>query len=273
MAGRKGGGIYGPKKKRPSRNTTTSIGRVPPRAPVAPRPQLDPLRVPTPPPTAPAYSVGAQTGGMPTSYNPATDPAVAAAQGLAAKMRARAQAVAQAKRIQAAIEYGDPTGVEGLDESQQAAARDNPFSILKNLEHSNEVGTKDLEEGLNKANLFYSGYRGKQLAENARGYQNARYQAGTSFRALQSDIGNNLADALLNADIYEQNALLNSSGGSYGGGYDEGGGGGYSTSAYLSALRGGIGGDRSGVPTYFSGTPTKPRRSTYQGNQNPWRGN
>lgn len=169
--------------------------------------------------TTPAPLSGG-TGG----YDVNSDPAVAAAQGLAAKIRANAQASALAKRKQAALEYGDPTGVEGVDEATAKAARENPFSILKNMEHAYGTGRRDLEEGLNKANLFYSGYRGQQLGEAARAYEQNRYQAGTQFKGLMTDIGDQLANALLNADMYEQNALLSSSGGAYGGGGDGGGG-------------------------------------------------
>jgi len=160
-------------------------------------------------------------------YNLSTDPAVVAAQGLAAKIRATAQASALAKRKQAAIEYGDPTGVEGIDPATAQAAKDNPFSVLKNLEHANTTGTRDLEEGLNSANLFYSGYRGQQLGEAARGYQNSKYQAATGFKGLMTDINDNLANALLNADAMEQSSIMGSDGGYYGGGGDSYGSGAY----------------------------------------------
>ena len=160
------------------------------------------------------YSGG--TGG----YNISADPAVMAAQGLAQKMRATAQASALAKRKQAAIEYGDPSGVEGIDAGTAKAATDNPFSVLKNLEHSYKTGTRDLEEGLNSANLFYSGYRGQQLGEAARGQQNALYQAGTGFKGLMTDINDQLAQALMGADAMEASSIMGSDGGSYGGGGD-----------------------------------------------------
>jgi hypothetical protein len=193
-------------------------------------PTIRPPRTPTPsaPQVAPPSAAGLNQGLMATAnsglagggggYNVASDPAVAAAQGLAAKMRATAQAQAQAKRVQAAIEYGDPTGVEGIGEQEAKAAKENPFSILKNLEHSYSTGTRDLEEGLNKANLHYSGYRGQQLGEASRGYQDSRYQAATRFKGLNTDISDQLANALLSADSYEAQSLMNSDGGSWGGG-------------------------------------------------------
>ena len=138
-------------------------------------------------------SANAGLSGSMGGYDINSDPAVAAAQGLAGKMRAMAQASALAKRKQAAIEYGDPTGVEGIDDATSKAARENPFSMLKNIEHGYKTGVDDLEEGLNKANLFYSGYRGQQLGEAARGYQDSRYQAANRFKGLNTDISDNLA--------------------------------------------------------------------------------
>lgn len=171
-----------------------------------------------------AYAPPPLSGGT-GGYDVNSDPAVAAAQGLAAKIRANAQASALAKIKQAAIEYGDPTGIDKVDEETAKAARENPFSVLKNLEHTYDTGKRDLEEGLNQANLYYSGYRGQQLGEAARQYEQNRYGAGTAFKGLLTDINDQLANALLQADMYEANALLGSGGGAYGGGDDSYGGG------------------------------------------------
>lgn len=187
------------------------------------RPGADPVLAPQAPPTAAATIPTVDTalsGGM-GGYDLGADPAVALAAGLAAKQRAMAQASALAKRKQAAIEYGDPSGITGLDDATQKAARDNPFSVLKRIDRSYETGTRELEEGLNAANLFYSGYRGQQLAEAARGYQQTKYDAANSFRGLLTDIDAGLADALMQADYLDAQAMMGSDGGYYGG-YDEG---------------------------------------------------
>ena len=197
--------------------------------PYSPPQQAAPPRVPSAGEIA--QQPGDLSGGVGAGYDVNSDPAVAAAQGLAAKIRAQAQATALAKREQAAIEYGDPEGVQGISAKGSKAARENPFSVLKNLEHGYGTGLRDLEEGLNSANLFYSGYRGQQLGEAARGYQQSRYQAGTNFRGLMTDINDQLAEALLNADMYEANALLGSSGG----GWDDGGYGGGDTDTRSNA--------------------------------------
>ena len=193
----------------------------PPRTPSASHPRFTPQAQSPRVPSAGdvQLGVGQQSGGYAAGYDISSDPAVMAAHGLAAKIRARATASALAKRKQAAIEYGDPTGVEGIDAATSKAATENPFSVLKNLAHSYETGTRDLEEGLLQSNLFYSGYRGQQLGEAARGYQGARYQAGTNFRGLMSDINDRLAEALLNADAMEASSIMGSDGGGYGGDY------------------------------------------------------
>lgn len=210
----------GPRTGRPGSGIKRPPTLKPPRTPTASAPQVAP-------PSAGGLVAGlgatANSGlaGGAGGYNVNSDPAVAAAQGLAAKMRATATAQALAKRKQAAIEYGDPSGVEGIDEETSKAARENPFSILKNLEHSYSTGTRDLEEGLNKANLHYSGYRGQQLGEASRGYQDSRYQAATRFKGLNTDISDQLANALLNADSYEAQSIMGSDGGGWGGGYGD----------------------------------------------------
>ena len=246
------------------------------KPPAAPRPSpqapaFAPPKVPTAS-TSVAYAPPQFSGGA-GGYDVSSDPAVAAASGLSAKIRANAQASALAKRQQAAIEYGDPTGVEGIDEKTSQAAKDNPFSVLKNLEHSYEKGKGELEEELNKANLFYSGYRGEQLGEAARGYQNQRQQAGTAFKGLQTDINDRLADALMQADMYDASAISGSDGGSYGGGGGDayGAGDGSQVSYALAARRavplgGGSNGPLAGRPTVRPRYPaTKPWRKAGSG--------
>jgi hypothetical protein len=225
LAPGRGGTSPRPAKRKPPRGrSSTGPRQKPGKNKVFRPPRQTPPSAAVQPPRTPAasdigYSPPPLSGGG-GSYNISADPAVMAAQGLAAKMRATAQASALAKRKQAAIEYGDPTGVEGIDAATSKAATENPFSVLKNLEHSYSTGKRDLEEGLNQSNLFYSGYRGQQLGEAARGYQGARHQAGTNFKGLMTDINDRLAEALLGADAQEASAIMGSDGGYYGGGGD-----------------------------------------------------
>lgn len=213
------GALVGARAGRPGSRT-----RRPARQTVQ-RPGADRISNPVAPPTAAGTIAPVETAltGGTGGYDLGTDPAVAAAAGLAAKQRAMAQATALARRKQAAIEYGDPSGIAGIDEETQRAARENPFSILKNVDRSYETGTRELEEGLNAANLFYSGYRGQQLAEAARGYQQTKYDAANAFRGLMTDVDSSLAEALMNADMYEASSIMDSDGGDYDPGYDPGG--------------------------------------------------
>ena len=135
------------------------------------------------------------------------DPILAQAQALASRQREIARSGALAKRKQAAVEYGDASGLQGFDEATIAAARDNPFSVLANMKRGYESGVESLEGDLNASNLFYSGYRGKELGRAATGYQGQRSSASGAFQGFMTDIENALAQALLNADWQEASAL------------------------------------------------------------------
>lgn len=154
------------------------------------------------------------------------DPALAQIRALSARSRSEATSRALSKKKQAAIQYGDPSGVQGLDQGTIDAARNNPFSILKNTERSYTEGVGRLEDAFNKSNLFYSGYRGTELGKAATGYQQQRYDAGTRFQATITDIEDALAQALLQADMMEMQSMLGS------GNYSSGGGGGDNGAGY-----------------------------------------
>lgn len=145
------------------------------------------------PSTAPTYAPGPESA--------PGDPNAAMSAALAARSRGLAQSEAAAKKAQAAIEYGEgPAGVA------------NPFSIQKVNERNYTRGVSTLEDQLNKAGLFYSGYRGKQLGEAATNYQQTGYDAATRYRAFLSDVDSQLAAALMQAD------MLDGGGGGGGGG-------------------------------------------------------
>lgn len=201
------------------------------RAPrlATPRPAYTPP--PKPAPTAASVNAATTPGGLSGGtggYDISSDPAVAAARGLSGKIRANARASALAKRKQAAIEYGSAEGLENVEgfkadkkgkagafAETQAAATNNPFSILKQMQHGYDTGLAQLEEDLNDANLFYSGYRGKQLGEAGQAYQLNKYNAANSYRALQTDITDRLNEALLQADMLDAQAAMSSDGGGY----------------------------------------------------------
>jgi hypothetical protein len=123
------------------------------------------------------------------------------------------------KRKSAAIQFGSAEGLQGLlghdfgTVSKQAS--DNPYSVLKNLQWGYEHGVADLEEKLNKANLFYSGYRGEQLGDAAHQFQQSNYNARTQFQGLLSDVADQLAAALMQADYNEMLAAMNAQASSF----------------------------------------------------------
>ena len=183
--------------------------------------------------TSPTYAgpgSSASHGGSPGTYG---DPAYELAKAFAIRSRKEAQDRALAKRRAAAIQYGSAAGLEGVlggdfaSVAQQASQ--NPFSVIANLKYGYDRGVSDLEEQLNKANLFYSGYRGEQLGDAAHQYQQAGYNANTQFQGLLTDVADQLAAALMAADQAEMMAALNAAAGSFpgggGGGGGEGGGG------------------------------------------------
>ncbi len=231
--------------------------KVPARAPGLGR---DTVAQPFTPGTAAGINTqpGAFSGGT-GSYDVSSDPAVQAARGLAGKIRAQANATAAAKRKQAAIEYGSGEGVTGLDQATIDAARNNPYSILQNMRHAYDTGLQGLEGDLNKANLFYSGYRGQQLGEAARAYAENQSKAATNFQGLQTDINDMLAQALLSADEMDMQALLGSEGGYYDPYSGDYGGYGGVGGSLIAGLRQAV-----GPSNWFSGTqlnrgrPTRP---------------
>lgn len=196
------------------------------------------------------------------SYGAYTDPAIAQMAALAAKAaaiaarsRQEAQSEADAKTKEATIQYGDASGVPGVDAAtaQQAAA--NPFSMLAALQRGYTTGTADLEEGLNKNNLFYGGYRGQQLGQAATDYQQQRYEAGTRYQATLSDIRSALAQALLNADMMD---MQYGGAGSDGGGVDPATGRGYD-----SPERGARPGEWADLPVRVGWNPAKNSDAEY----------
>ena len=168
------------------------------------------------------FSAGAHDLGGGGGGGGGGDPALAAALNMSANIRTNAQASALAKRRAAALQYGSAEGLQGVlgsqygDVAAQAAA--NPFSTLANLKYGYEQGTKNLEDQLNSANLFYSGYRGDQLKDAARQYQGAQYNAQTQYQGLMQDIADQLSQALMNADLMDMQGAQNAS--YWGGGGD-----------------------------------------------------
>jgi hypothetical protein len=143
------------------------------------------------------------------------DPALAAAMNMSASIRTNAQATALAKRKAAALQYGSAEGLQGVLGNDfatlQKQAAENPYSTLANLKYGYDQGVQNLEGQLNSANLFYSGYRGDQLKDAAHQYQGSQYNAQTQYQGLQQDIADQLAQALMQADLMDMQGAQDSS--------------------------------------------------------------
>lgn len=152
---------------------------------------------PMAPPKAPAWSV-APTGPAPPP--PVSWEGDAILQGIKAQQTASLaglRANALSNRKQALIDFGYDQNLSDLypDQANAEAAKANPFSILANLAHQHTQREGNLNESLNKANLFYSGYRGKQLGEEGRQYLGEQAGASSALRNLLAGITTNLLSA------------------------------------------------------------------------------
>lgn len=90
------------------------------------------------------------------------------------------------------------------------AAQANPFSVLKELAHGFEQNKRATREGLNKANLWYSGEHERQLGELGRDFLSQRQHAAESIQAALGDIQANLQIARLDAQQQRANQILQS---------------------------------------------------------------
>jgi hypothetical protein len=119
-----------------------------------------------------------------------SDPILQQIQNLATANNASADAAALAARQQALINFGYSPELQPLygDAGTAGAAKANPYSILAQLQHGHELRQTNLNESLNKANLFYSGYRGKQLGEEGRQFGAENYGAGQTLQGILTGI-------------------------------------------------------------------------------------
>ena len=118
----------------------------------------------------------------------------------------RAGALSQKRQL--AIETGDAGFANelGLDAATVQAARDNPLSAFAAIRDAGVAEGRDLTEGLNKANLLFSGYRGTQLGELAKSLLAREANAQAQARARYGSIENDLLAGLGNADDLEMQA-------------------------------------------------------------------
>lgn len=120
----------------------------------------------------------------------AADPVLQQIKNLQQANVAAAEAQAVAARNQALINFGYDPGMASIygDAGTAGSAKANPFSVLSQLQHAHELTQRNLNENLNKSNLFYSGYRGQQLGEEGRNYLGQQYTAGQNLQSLLGQI-------------------------------------------------------------------------------------
>lgn len=135
----------------------------------------------------------------PNAYDLNTDPALQQIQALAGMNDQQAQSQALKERQNLLLQYGDPdvaAAVLGANDPTVQAARQNPTSTRSQLSQSRDRNLKVLEDGLNKANLSYSGYRVTQEQQAGQDYQNALAQAAAGLNSNLDTVSGNLASAL-----------------------------------------------------------------------------
>lgn len=170
-------------------------GMVVPAAPkVAPAP-TPVASTPVKPVAAPAPRVGLDDPEI------LSDPMLMKVKKLQETRRGDVRAGALARKKELAIQTGD-SGLArefGLDDTVAATAARNPLSAFAALKEAARVEERDLEEGLNQANLHFGGYRFTQIKEladsiTAREAQ-AQAQAMQAFNAIQNDLLSGLSEA------------------------------------------------------------------------------
>jgi len=199
-----------------------ALRTVQPRKPVTPRPAPGGLRTARPatsaskPPVLSALTnLATISGGTPPAGGAGqaqdqgaapweSDPVLQQIRGLQAANVAAASAQAQAAQQQALIAYGydpalDQQGVYG-DANTAGAAKANTFSTLNQLGQQHEQRQKNLNESLNKANLFYSSTRGTQLGQEGQQYLGEQWGAGQKLQGVLGQIAQGKAAAQQSAN-------------------------------------------------------------------------
>lgn len=145
---------------------------------------------------------GGGSGGQETSAPWESDPVLQQIKGLQAANIATADAQALAARQKALINFGYSSELGNLygDQGTQGAAQANPYSVLKELENSHNLRQKNLNEGLNRSNLWYSSTRGAKLGEESKQYLGEQYDAGQKLQGYLGELENAKLGAHQNAD-------------------------------------------------------------------------
>lgn len=138
----------------------------------------------------------------------ASDPVLLKVRKLAQGQRDDAGTSALARKKQLAIQTGD-SGLArefGLDDTVAQLAAQNPLSNLAVIRDQGVKEERAFNEDANKANLFFSGYRGEQLGELAKALLTAEAQTQARAREGFSGIESELLGATAGADRLEMDA-------------------------------------------------------------------
>lgn len=166
-----------------TRGPFTPPGASNPGDPFGPLPQTD-IKLQNP--QAPAGGGGGSGGGGGAGgygyYSLDSDPILAQIKAMNERQIAAAQAAAMAGRKQAQIAYGYDPNVTYEDAATQEAAKQNAFSTLAQLLFNHGERAHGLDESLNKANLFYSGERARQVGLEGRQYTLEQSQANQGYQ-------------------------------------------------------------------------------------------
>lgn len=148
-------------------------------------------------PVAPP-AASASTAPTPPAYDVNLDPTVQAISTLTGKTDEEAKAAALKQKQDLLLGYGDQNLASSVlgDQSIAQAAAQNPTSTLAQLADARGRNQKTLTEGLNGANLLYSGYRVNQEQQAANDYQNQLAQAAANVGGALSGVDSNLTSAL-----------------------------------------------------------------------------
>ena len=138
-----------------------------------------------------------------------SDPVLARIRALNSQSVGDAEANATALRKQAVIDTGlTDVGREiGLDDSTLQAAAANPLSVSATLQREAALRGQQLDESLNAQNLFYSGYRGTQLAQLAQSQLEEQANLARDLRSALGGIDQGVLEARNAAALEEQAAI------------------------------------------------------------------
>lgn len=205
-------------------------------------------------------SSGASVSGGSATPNLDTDPILAQIKQLATKSDTDARAAAVSGKEQLVETLGDPelAAALGLGSNVAGVAGQNPNSTLAQIlaGHQNALGA--IDQGDNRANLFYSSTHAHNLANEGQAYQTNQYNARQDVRGKIGGIDQTLAQALADSQQRIAQAAADASNrilASGGGTLTAADAGAPSSGASSGSGSGGSGGSSS-APTDGTGTGT-----------------